>query len=176
MGRYSNEFKKSMVKKLLSPHGPSAMELSRTSGVGHSTLSRWLQEAASVALMSDAEESQRQPPKGRRPEDWSAEERLRVVRETTGLEGPELGAVLRREGLHGTVVDEWRRHVEEGALAALGGKRQRTREQKRIRELERELKRKDKALAETAALLVLTKKVQALWGDGDDDTPGRNER
>ena len=92
------------------------------------------------------------------------------------LEGSELGAVLRREGLHGTVVDEWRRHVEEGALAALGGKRQRTREQKRIRELERELKRKDKALAETAALLVLTKKVQALWGDGDDDTPGRNER
>jgi transposase-like protein len=122
--------------------------------------------------MSDAEESQRPPPKGRRPEDWSAEERLRVVRETAGLTGAELGAALRREGLHSAVVDEWR----DDALSALGGKRQRTREQKRIRELERELKRKDKALAETAALLVLTKKVQALWGDEDDDTSGRNER
>ena len=40
----------------------------------------------------------------------------------------------------------------------------------RIKELERELRRKDKALAETAALLVLKKKVQAIWGDEDDDT------
>ena len=174
MGRYSNEFKKTMVKKLLMPRGPSAMELSRSSGVSESTLSRWLQETASVALMSDAGESQRPPPKGRRPEDWSAEERLRVVRATTGLEGTELGAVLRREGLHSSVVEEWRRQVDESALAALGGARTRTREQKRIRELERELQRKDKALAEAAALLVLSKKVQALWGDEDDDTPGRS--
>lgn len=43
-------------------------------------------------------------------------------------------------------------------------------ESRRVRELERELRRKDKALAEAAALLVLQKKVQALWGDGDDDT------
>jgi transposase-like protein len=130
MGRYSNEFKKTMVKKLLTPRGPSAMELSRTAGVSESTLSRWLQEAANVALMSDAGESQRPPPKGRRPEDWSAEESLRVVRETAGLTGAELGAALRREGLHSAVVDEWR----DDALSALGGKRQRTREQKRIRE------------------------------------------
>lgn len=172
MGRYSNEFKKTMVKKLLAPQGPSAMELASSSGVGHSTLSRWLQEAATVAAMSDAGEGRRAPPKGRRPEDWSAEERLRVVRETTDLTGADLGAVLRREGLHSGVVEEWRAD----ALAALGGKRQRTREQKRIRELERELTRKDKALAETAALLVLTKKVQALWGDEDDDTPGKSGR
>ena len=59
------------------------------------------------------------------------------------------------------------------ALAALGGSRARTKEQQRIRELERELNRKDKALAETAALLVLAKKVHALWGDEDDDTSGR---
>ena len=175
MGRYSNEFKKTMVKKLLAPHGPSAMELASSSGVGHSTLSRWLQEAATVAVMSDAGEGRRPPPKGRRPEDWSAEERLRVVRETTGIADAELGTVLRREGLHSSVLEEWRRQVEGASLAALGGKRQRTREQKRIRELERELTRKDKALAETAALLVLTKKVQALWGDEDDDTQGRNE-
>ena len=46
-------------------------------------------------------------------------------------------------------------------------------EAKRLRELERELQRKDKALAETAALLVLQKKVQAIWGDGDDDTEAK---
>jgi transposase len=41
---------------------------------------------------------------------------------------------------------------------------------KRIKKLERELRRKEKALAEAAALLVLQKKVQAIWGDEDDDT------
>jgi transposase len=176
MGRYSGEFKKTMVKKLLTPGGPSAMELSRSSGVSETTLSRWLQEAASVALMSKAGEGEKPPSKkGRRPEDWSAEDRLRVVRATAGLEGAELGAVLRREGLHSSVLEEWRREVEASSLAALGGQRQRTREQKRIRELERELRRKDKALAEAAALLVLSKKVQALWADEDDDTSGKSE-
>ena len=62
---------------------------------------------------------------------------------------------------------------EAAALAALGGKRQRTQDQKKIRELERELNRKDKALAETAALLVLAKKARALWGDEDDEPTGR---
>ena len=47
---------------------------------------------------------------------------------------------------------------------------------KRIKELERELVRKDKALAETAALLVLKKKMALLWGDGDDDTPPKSDK
>lgn len=170
MGRYSVEFRQAMIQKLLTPGGPSASLLAESSGVSQSTLSRWLREAASVALV--AEDTPSKPPsrKGRRPEDWPADERLRVVRETAGLEGAELGAYLRREGLHSATVTEWR----EQALAALGGKRARTKQQKRIRELERELSRKDKALAETAALLVLAKKARALWGDEDDDTNGRN--
>lgn len=49
-----------------------------------------------------------------------------------------------------------------------------TTEAKQIRGLENELRRKDKALAETAALLVLKKKVQAIWGDEDDYTVGKN--
>jgi hypothetical protein len=45
-----------------------------------------------------------------------------------------------------------------------------------LRQLEAELRRKDRALAETAALLVLSKKMQALWGDNeDDDTTGNSE-
>jgi len=43
-------------------------------------------------------------------------------------------------------------------------------ETQRIQALERELRRKDAALAETAALLVLKKKVRAIWGDADDTT------
>ena len=174
MGRYSNAFKQRMIQKLLAPGGPSAMALSESSGVSQTTLSRWLREAASLAAVANDTDKQRPPRRSRRPEDWPADERLRVVRETTDLEGTELGTYLRREGLHTATVTEWREHAEAAALAALGGKRARTREHKRIRELERELTRKDKALAETAALLVLAKKARALWGDEDDDTNGRS--
>ena len=49
-------------------------------------------------------------------------------------------------------------------------------DQRRIRELEKEVSRKDKALAETAALLVLAKKAESLWGDVDDGTDDRSEK
>ena len=55
--------------------------------------------------------------------------------------------------------------AEEGGKKKRGG----SGEQKRIRELEKELRRKEKALAETAALLVLKKKANAIWGDRGDD-------
>ena len=173
MGRYSNEFKETMVKKLLSPGAPSASALSVTSGVSQATLSRWLREAASVALVSGKQKKSRTrstAPQVRRPEQWSPAERLRVVQETSNLTGAELGAYLREVGLHEATVDEWRQQV----LAALGGKRKRSQEQKRIRKLERELGRKDKALAEATALLVLSKKVRALWVDEDDEPSGKS--
>lgn len=110
----------------------------------------------------------------RRPEDWTAQERLRVVLEASRLGAEELGELLRREGLHEETLEEWR----SAALEALqpnrpakpGG------DKKKIRDLEREVARKDKALAETAALLVLQKKVRAIWGDEDDDTIEGNEK
>ena len=176
MGRYSNEFKDTMIQKLLTPGGPSATALAEKTGVSQSTLSRWLREAVSVALVANDTEKKPPPREGRRPEDWPPVERLRVVRETEGLEGSELGTYLRREGLHEATVEGWREDVDAAALAALGGKRKRSREQKQIRQLQRELERKDKALAETAALLVLAKKARALWGDEDDDTNGRSGR
>lgn len=174
MGRYSSEFKQSMIRKLMLPGGPSATALAETSGVSQATLSRWLREAASVALVANDTDKKPPPREARRAEDWPPAERLRVVRETVDLTGAELGVYLRREGLHEATVTEWREQADAAALGALGGKRAQTKEQKRIRELERELTRKDKALAETAALLVLAKKVHALWGDEDDDTPGRS--
>jgi transposase len=91
------------------------------------------------------------------------------VHEARGLQGDALGAWLRQQGLHEADLASWRDQAEQAALAALGGRRQRNAEQKRVRKLESELKRKDKALAEAAALLMLSKKVQALWGDHEDD-------
>ena len=106
----------------------------------------------------------------KRPEDWTAEEKLKVVAEAVGLDDTELGVLLRREGLHEAQLDLWRKALL-GSLDKPGRKDPSvTQERRRIRKLERELKRKDKALAETAALLVLQGKARALWGDEGDDT------
>jgi transposase-like protein len=156
-----------MVKKLVGPGRRTATALAKETGIPQSTLSRWLRAAGSVGSMS--EDNNDQGTTQRRPQDWSAEEKLEAVTEAVGLSEEELGAFLRRKGLHEAQLDEWR----DAALSALGsrnGGNPSKAETKRLRELERELKRKDKALAEAAAILVLQKKVQALWGDGDDDT------
>ncbi len=111
----------------------------------------------------------------KRPQDWSAEEKFEVVVEAATVPEEELGAFLRRKGLHEAQLNEWRQMV----LSGLGKRssrsaKARTPEARRVRELERELARKDKALAEASALLVLKKKAAAIWGDEDESTPRKN--
>jgi len=111
----------------------------------------------------------------RRPRDWSAEEKLQAVIEAESLCAEELGGFLRRRGLHEAQLREWRTIILTGLRAkpvrpSPNGSAQ----GRRIRELEKELDRKDKALAETAALLVLKKKAQAIWGDADAPTGKRS--
>ncbi len=115
---------------------------------------------------------------GRRPQDWTTEQKLAVVLDAQGLAEAELGGFLRQRGLHGSTLTDWRETVLRGAKAELGGRsdKQPGLEAKRIRELERELARKDKALAEAAALLVLQKKFRALMGAEDDDTEPKTGR
>lgn len=171
--RYSAEFKASVARKLLT--GRSASELSAELGINRNQLLRWRREVGDNAPLMPKQESDAK--RGRRPQDWTAEEKLEAVLQSTGLTDAELGAFLRERGLHKAVLDEWRASVSRGARAELTGNTQvRSREQKRIRELERELHRKDKALAEAAALLVLKKKAAAIWGDEDDDTEPTSER
>lgn len=116
------------------------------------------------------------PPK--RPEDWSPEEKLKAVLEAASLSDEELGAFLRSQGLHETHLQQWRLQMLGGLgkVPATKKPKRSVADTKRIRSLEKELKRKDKALAETAALLVLKKKVQEIWGDEDDNTaPGNGK-
>jgi transposase-like protein len=111
------------------------------------------------------------------PRQWSAEEKLRIVLEAAALSDAELGEFLRRNGLHTAQLEDWRGLVTEAAQAALAGPKRRAKkspEARRIKELEKELRRKEKALAEVAALLALKKKAQEIWGDADDDTPTTN--
>lgn len=165
---YPVEFRESLVRRMIGPEQASAHELARATGVARQTLCRWRVEALSVNWMSDHDDAS--PPR-LRPEDWPAQAKLRAVLEAAALSDEELGEFLRREGLHEVQLEEWRQEAMAGALQSLSGKRSRAAARStRERELERELRRKEKALAEAAALLVLRGKLEALSAEEGDDT------
>lgn len=155
-----------MVAKLMGPQARSASSLSKETGVSQATLSRWLRDAKMGAMTSDESSSARRPAK-RTPE-----EKLRLYAESSTMSDAELGEFLRREGLHEAELRAIQDEVRVVAVEGLRPKKRRrgpSPEQKRIRKLEKELKRKEKALAETAALLVLQGKVQAFLASRDEE-------
>ena len=91
--------------------------------------------------------------------------------EADGLSEEELGAFLRREGLEGEELRQW----QDSMLWAVQSRSQRMAERRQVRTLERRLRRTEKELKEAKALLELQEKVQAIWGDGDDDTGPKND-
>ena len=174
--RHTSEFRANAVKKLNIP-GQSTQELADELGVRASLLYRWRREAGTRNPMPKKKSPPTSEP-SRRPQDWTSEQKLAVVLDAQALAEDQLGGFLRQRGLHQATLSDWRETVLRGAKAELGGRsdRQPGLEAKRIRELERELLRKDKALAEAAALLVLQKKFRALMGAEEDDTEPKNGR
>ncbi len=106
----------------------------------------------------------------KRPQDWSAEERFAALVETAGMSEEERGVWCRAHGLQGHQLASWRRDAVAGSLGGTGRSEQT--ELNRLRQeaarLKKELARKDRALAETTALLVLQKKARLLWGEDED--------
>ena len=158
MSKYTDKFKETMVSKLTVPGAVSAGSLSTEVGIAQSTLSRWVREYVNM----DAKGVNM---KGKRPQDWAAEEKLEAVLEMEKLEEQDKGKYLREKGIHTIHVQKWMQEMLEGLKSNGKGLSKAAPQGKRIKELEKELNRKEKALAEMAALLVLKKKAQDIWGD-----------
>jgi len=156
-----------MIQRMAGGERSSAHALSRETGVSQATLSRWRREASTIAAVPSDDTDPK--PSSKALSERSADEKMRLVLEAARLSEEELGAFLRREGLHEADLEEWREAMLAG-LTPSSHKQARSQDARRVKQLEQELRRKEKALAEAAALLVLQKKVQALWGDEDDDT------
>ena len=166
---FTSGFKARMVQRMAGREAISATALAREVGVSQNTLSRWLREHGALTVEPVTKNN---PPGG---VSRTAMKKLRLVIEASELDEQGLGAFLRREGMHEAELREW---VEAATTALSASPRRKGKkgspEAKRIRELEKDLHRKDKALAEVTALLVLKKKLAAILGDGDDDTDTRS--
>jgi transposase-like protein len=161
---YTAAFRVEMIRRMTGPSATSARALSRETGVGQATLSHWLREARTLPVVSDT----------KKPSLRTPEEKLRLVLASAGLEGEELGAFLRHEGVREVELRDWRKAMLEGLSG--GPPAPLSSDGKTIKGLQKELRRKDKALAEVAALLMLKKKAEALGllEPEDDDTKGNS--
>ncbi len=165
--KYSQKFKDRMLEQLTGPGAKSAHSLSIEVGVAKSTLSHWLKKAKVSPMNKDKSRDLESPHRY-----WNTKTKIRIVRDAAGLADDKLGAFLRREGLHEADLQRIREEVMEAATEGFDA-RSRTRgkspEARRIQALEKELTRKEKALAETAALLVLQGKLEAFLSSEDEE-------
>lgn len=166
MSRYSNELKESVLRRMLPPQSRSVAELARETGITEATLYSWRTRARkSGAVM---------PGGGRQQaEEWDSTSKFAVVLETATLNEAQLAEYCRGKGLFIEQVRVWRSACEQANARS----EQQTAEfaqnlkaeRRRIKQLEGELRRKEKALAEAAALLILAKKYRAFPMLDDED-------
>jgi transposase-like protein len=164
MARYSLERREWMIRQMMPPLNRSIAELSEDTGITTATLYAWRREAKARGVVV--------PGDGKQAADWSSADKFRMVLEVASLSEAQVGEYCRRKGVFAEQLKQWREACEQ-ANAALAQHSQQARAEakvsaQRIRGLERELRRKDAALAEAAALLVLRKKVAAMWGESED--------
>ena len=159
---YSRAIRSSVLKKVLPPDARSIIEVSRETGIDDQTIRNWIKKKKSGILSDGSQESS--------PRFMTPKEKYQLVLEAAGIDNEHLGLFLRERGLHSEHLTIWDQELREMIekkndkkdveLKAL---------KKRNQELEKELQRKEKALAEAAALLLLKKKLDALMEDQKDD-------
>ena len=166
MTSYPKEQKAALTAKMLAPQNVSVPAIAQETGIPKDTLYCWRRQAQKATGVAPATA-------GSSAGGWSGEEKLTVVVETALMSEAELGAYCRQRGLYPEQVSSWReacRQAHEPSASVSAAQRSAQAAQtKRIKHLESELRRKDRALAEAAALLVLQKKARALWGEIEDD-------
>jgi len=155
--KYSEEFKSSVIVKLLPPHNVSVPDMVKETGIPKDTLYNWRSKYRHVQSEHSGTK------KSQQVSSLSNEEKLAIVIETASLSEIELGEYCRRKGFYKEQITGWKNAFVKGSSVSKAERLQLKGQIAIIKQLEKELHRKDKALAETAALLVLQKKFQALW-------------
>ena len=167
--KYSPSFKVQVVEKVLNRSSDTSIEsIANDLGVSRSAISAWIYKSRNNELESVNSTMQT---KEKRPQDWSLEERLNMVISCASLDKEKMNAYCREQGVYAHHVNQWKQDFSNGYSSTV--KVQSEAEIRQLKNetkaLKKELNRKDKALAETAALLVLQKKVAAIWGSNEDD-------
>lgn len=163
--RYPKELKSSIIAKMLPPNNQSLSLIQQETGVPEGTLKLWRKKIRGKGFAAPAGEQQ--------SEQWSTRDKFLIVVETSTLSEIELAEYCRKKGLYVEQVKSW----QDNCMQANGGvaqelallQRREKETEKELKQVKKELQRKESALAETAALLVLRKNINAIWGPKDEE-------
>lgn len=168
--KFSEQRRQAVLARLAPPFNESVKEVAEAEGLSLTTVYNWINAARKEEERLTVED---EPPPAQEGASagWTARDKFAAVVETEAMNETDRAAYCRSRGLYPEELALWRQACEKATDWANELTRQRTDANKdairRIRELERELSRKERALAEAAALLMLRKKAAAIWGDED---------
>ena len=164
---YDAAVKEEVHKRMSPPNSESIPEIARCTGIATSTLYSWKRQWKGQGDLVPASTNP--------AEDWSPADKLAAVIQSTGLDGSDLGAFCRERGLYPKQLARWRQAAEDANSSSAANmsdqrelRKQNQEQARQIRRLERDLQKKEKALAEAAALLLIAKKRDALWPQNEE--------
>ena len=163
---YTKEFKDSILKRLDHPSKETVSSLAEELNISKSTIYQWVR--------TNNKKQKNTPINLKSKNNWSSQDKFHVVLETATLSENELAEYCRRKGIYVEEIKAWKEQCLNANMISIKEDPEKLKsvlkeEQNKNKELQRELRRKEKALAETAALLVLRKKAQAIWGDEEEE-------
>lgn len=151
MVRYSEEFKKLVVRKALLPENPGASRVAEEAGISLQTLYNWLRKLRENVEMDRAGD----------PRDRSILEKQELLLEAASVSPEALGGWLREHCIHEEHLRLWKGEIRDRLKHYESvSKRELSEERRKVKTLEKESRKKDKALAEMTALMVLLKKLE----------------
>lgn len=161
--KYPAKIKASVLAKALAPNAPSAVELAKEFNIPYATIYTWMSGMLNKKNIKQINEPQR-------PQDKLAQDKLQAVIETLGKTEAERSAYCRQHGIYINHLEDWKKQILEslGVVNTKKNKAEQLQIMNEMKQLKRDLLRKDKALAEVSALLILKKKADLLWGDDED--------
>jgi transposase-like protein len=165
VSRISAERKESIVKKLLPPYSRAVKEIAEEEGISTATLYYWRKQLRNSGVVV--------PNNHTSSEQWSAQTKLAVVAETYAMTENEISQYCREKGLYPDQVHNWKKECMQGFKSRkeqeVETKKQAKSDKLEIKALKKELRYKEKALAETTAILVLRKKLRAFYGEEPEE-------
>jgi transposase-like protein len=159
---YSKAFKLNAVEQLLAANSGGLTATACKIGIPNSTLNVWKKKYGSESTMKNS---------NKKIDDWTPEQKLEAINKTYSMSENELGEYLRATGLYSSDLENFKSEVLNGFKSK--GRPKLDPEVSELRKqnkrLERDLKNKDKALAEYSARVILLKKSHEIWGTPEDE-------
>lgn len=162
MPSYSSDLKEKVIKLMLPPHNISVRELTEKHNISEQSLYKWKKAAKANGAVVQNHSGKK--------EKYSNEVKLNIIIETAGLNNQELSEYCRKKGIYTNEIKSWKSSFITGKTETETIIKQELKSKDaELKSVKKELHRKEKALAEAAAILVLRKKVQAIWNSDEED-------